>query len=543
VLWRITHGERHLVHDATDPATHRLIGMHRAVKRAAHKMKAFLRFKEVIQADAARAYVAWFEPAHHVVERVAPFFARRFASMRWSILTPECSAHWDGVDVRFGAGALRSCAPTADQPEELWRTYYANVFNPARVNTRAMRAEMPARYWSGLPEARLIPELRRGAPARVRAMLDQSRRSPERLPDDCAPTPEEMARAAALDHFGAWDPEHDPGASAARARDERVRASGVPTPCATVVGATTIAFGVAGWTDPTLTAPGVFYPGDCRSPEDRLRFYASRYPMVEVDATYYAMPTRAVAAAWATRTPESFVFDVKAHALMTGHPTDVKRLPDWLRRELPGRLVAERRVVSHLLPATLMSEVWSRFRSALDPLRARGKLGAIMLQFPRWFTPTRASAAALRRAKSLLGDDLATVEFRNAAWLEGRVAARTIALLRELRLSYVIVDAPQGMESSMPPTVAVTDPRLAVFRLHGRRVATWEAKNDPVTERYRYLYDRQQLSAWVPRVIDTAFNVARVHMTFNNNHANYATTNAAEMSELLESAAKGDGSP
>jgi len=106
-------------------------------------------------------------------------------------------------------------------------------------------------------------------------------------------------------------------------------------------------------------------------------------------------------------------------------------------------------------------------------------------------------------------------------------------LLTELGLSYVVVDAPAGMESSMPPTVAVTNPKLVVFRLHGRRVATWEAKNDPVTERYRYLYDEAQLREWSAKVRETAFNVARVHMTFNNNHANYATTNALEMGQIF----------
>ena len=255
--------------------------------------------------------------------------------------------------------------------------------------------------------------------------------------------------------------------------------------------------------------------------------------MVEVDATYYSLPSRSTAAAWDARTPPDFTFDIKAHALMTGHPTDVRRLPDWVRRTLPPRKDASTRIYTSDLPAEILDEVWSRFRSALEPIRASGKLGAIMLQFPRWFEPTRAAANALRRAKELLGDDCATVEFRNRAWMEGRIAARTIALLTELQLSYVIVDAPPGMQSSMPPTVAVTDPRLAVFRLHGRRVATWEAKNDPVTERYRYLYDREQLREWLPDVFRTAFNVARVHMTFNNNHANYATTNAAEMADIV----------
>jgi uncharacterized protein YecE (DUF72 family) len=258
--------------------------------------------------------------------------------------------------------------------------------------------------------------------------------------------------------------------------------------------------------------------------------------MVEVDATYYSMPSRSTAAAWAARTPHDFIFDIKAHALMTGHPTDVRRLPDWIRRALPKRSSDSSRIYSSDVPTEILDEVWARFRAALDPLRTAGKLGAIMLQFPRWFEPTRESADTLRRTKHLLGDDLATVEFRNRAWMEGRIGERTIALLADLELSYVIVDAPPGTQSSMPPTVAITDPRLAVFRFHGRRVSTWEAKNDPVTERYRYLYDRDELRAWVPSVLETAFNVARLHMTFNNNPANYATTNAAEMAELIATA-------
>jgi probable DNA metabolism protein len=534
VLWRMNHGEPELLSVITDPAVYRLVQMHRNVKRAAHKMKAFVRFRRIEVAD-ADAYVAWFEPAHLVVERTAPFFARRFASMRWSILTPDRCAHWDLKRLTFTDGVDRSAAPTDDSLEDLWRTYYASVFNPARLNGRAMRAEMPRRYWSGLPEARIIADLRNDAPRRVHGMLEQLHADPELMPPDLEAVGELRSMSpSSLDTPGAWDPVHDPGVSVARDRSPLPHI-GANAGCTST--SSRILFGVAGWTDPTLLAPGVFYPANCTSAEARLRYYASRYSMVEVDATYYSLPSRAMAAAWAARTPDNFVVDIKAHALMTGHPTDVRRLPDWVRRALPRRSSESARIYSRDVPVEILDEVWARFRAALDPLRTAGKLGAIMLQFPRWFEPTTEAADALRRAKRLLGDDLATIEFRNRAWMEGRIAAeRTVALLEDLELSYVIVDAPPGMPSSMPRTVAVTDPRLAVFRFHGRRVSTWEAKNDPVTERYRYLYDRAELRAWVPSVLETAFNVARVHMTFNNNHANYATTNSAEMAELIATA-------
>ena len=548
VLWRMNHGEPDLLSVITDPAVYRLVQMHRNVKRSAHKMKAFVRFRR-IDAPSGDVYVAWFEPAHLVVERTAPFFARRFASMRWSILTPDRCAHWDLQTLKFTDGVDRSAAPTDDALEELWTTYYANVFNPARLNGRAMRAEMPRRYWGNLPEARIIAELRSDAPGRVQRMLEQIHAEPEGVPAELDAVGEvRSASIPNLDTPGEWDPVHDPGVSTARERGKQVLRSlrshqDDDTSChpdgREAAGGPAfphISFGVAGWTDPTLLAPGVFYPTNCSTPEARLRYYATKYSMVEVDATYYSLPSRSTAAAWAARTPDGFTFDIKAHALMTGHPTDVRRLPDWVRRALPKRSAESPRIYSSDVPAEILDEVWSRFRAALDPIRSAGKLGAIMLQFPRWFEPARESANALRRAKQLLGDDLATVEFRNRAWMEGRIGERTIALLKDLELSYVIVDAPPGTESSMPPTVAVTDPRLAVFRFHGRRVATWEAKNDPVTERYRYLYDRAELRAWLPSILETAFNVARVHMTFNNNHANYATTNAAEMAELVANA-------
>jgi uracil-DNA glycosylase len=168
-LWRLTNGERHLLEVAVDADVRRLRAMERAVRRASHKMKAFVRFRATGGAD--DPYVAWFEPEQRVVERVAPFFARRFTGMRWSILTPERCAHWDGTELSFSPGAPRSAAPESDHLEDLWRTYYAHIFNPARLNPRAMRAELPVGYWKNLPEAELIPTLQRDAAARTRRMV------------------------------------------------------------------------------------------------------------------------------------------------------------------------------------------------------------------------------------------------------------------------------------------------------------------------------------------------------------------------------------
>ncbi|MBX7248154.1 MAG: UdgX family uracil-DNA binding protein [Caulobacteraceae bacterium] len=157
LLWRMR--ERpDLLHVDSDADVADALERARNVSRASHKMKAFVRFREV-EDDAGEAYVSWFEPAHRVVEKTAPFFVRRFTTMRWSILTPDLSAIWDGERLVYAPGASRQDAPGDDRLEDFWRAYYASIFNPARLKARTMQGEMPKRYWRNLPEAVLIPSL------------------------------------------------------------------------------------------------------------------------------------------------------------------------------------------------------------------------------------------------------------------------------------------------------------------------------------------------------------------------------------------------
>lgn len=186
MLWRMTHGERGLLGNPTDPDVLRAMALAQAVRRDTHKMKAFVRFREVPgQQD---AFIAWFEPDHHIVDRVAPFFERRFTGMRWAILTPYRSVRWDGQALAFGPGGKQADAPVEDAREELWRTYYANIFNPARLNTRMMQQEMPAKYWKHLPEASLLPTLVLDAGDRVQEMHDREAQAPQRrIPERSIP--------------------------------------------------------------------------------------------------------------------------------------------------------------------------------------------------------------------------------------------------------------------------------------------------------------------------------------------------------------------
>jgi DNA polymerase len=177
LLWRTTHGERELLRIASDPLVHRLERMAKAVRRDAHKMTAFLRFRR-IEDDGGERYVAWFEPEHFILRRVADFFIGRFAAMRWSILTPQNAMHWDGKELTFSEGVSPKNAPAADALEDWWRAYYRATFNPARANLAATMAEMPKKYWRNMPETDLIPGLLAEAGARTRQMLEQAPPAP-----------------------------------------------------------------------------------------------------------------------------------------------------------------------------------------------------------------------------------------------------------------------------------------------------------------------------------------------------------------------------
>lgn len=291
--------------------------------------------------------------------------------------------------------------------------------------------------------------------------------------------------------------------------------------------------GTASWTDPTMLAPGVFYPAEAKTPEARLRFYGSLYPIVEVDATYYAITAEPVARAWANRTPPGFTFDVKAHALMTGHPTEVRRLPAAVRELLPPEAAAKPRVYPRDLPEEALALVFELFSGSIEPLRDAGKLGAVLLQFPPWFYPSFGSFDAILEARARLAGLPVSVEFRHGSWFNEKNRDRTLAFLHEHAIPYVVVDEPQGFRSSVPTVLEVTSPDLAIVRFHGRNAATWEAKGLSASQRFNYLYGEEELAERVTDVRQLAREAKEVHLIFNNCYANYGTTNARQIAELL----------
>ena len=289
-----------------------------------------------------------------------------------------------------------------------------------------------------------------------------------------------------------------------------------------------ILVGTSSWTDPTLLESG-WYPPGAKTAEGRLAYYAERFPIVEVDATYYAPPSERNAALWVERTPPDFTFNIKAFSLLTQHPTKVLALPKDLRPETDKRAVYAKD-----LPEPVVDEVWEMFRRALMPLHSAGKLGVVLFQFPEWFVPNAEAHRYVERCKERLPDYRLAIEFRRGSWMDppGR-AERTLEWLRAQDLPYVCVDMPQGFPSSLPPVVAATASDVAFVRFHGRNADAWKRKGLTTAERFNYLYSHEELTAWQQPLFDLAGEVKRVHVMFNNCYRDNAVRNAAQLADLL----------
>jgi uncharacterized protein YecE (DUF72 family) len=293
-----------------------------------------------------------------------------------------------------------------------------------------------------------------------------------------------------------------------------------------------ILVGSCSWADKTLIESG-WYPPEAKTPRDRLRFYSERFPIVEADSTYYAIPLPSNAEQWVENTPPDFTFDIKSFALFTGHGAAVRAFPKEVREALPPALREKPNVYLKDLPAEIADEMWRRFDEVLLPLDSAGKLGVVLFQFPPWFGPSRANREYILRAKEKLGQYQMAVEFRNGAWMSGpEDQARTLRFLAENRLVYVCVDEPQGFRSSVPPVTAATAP-VAVVRMHGRNAATWERKTATAAERFAYLYSEEELREWAPRIRRLAEEAREVHVLFNNCYRDYAVRNAQEIGRML----------
>lgn len=293
-----------------------------------------------------------------------------------------------------------------------------------------------------------------------------------------------------------------------------------------------IKIGTCSWTDPTLTGTDVFYPREKMSAEERLGFYAEHFPIVEVDATYYAPPSERVSGLWVERTPPGFIFDIKAFRLLTQHPTPPSSLWKEFRAKLPSEMADKRNVYMRDLPRDLQAEAVQAFRDALMPLHSSGKLGVVLFQLPPFVYPTRGSFGYLKWVAEHLDDFQLAVEFRNGRWLDQENMTDTLDFLERHGLAYVCVDEPQGFKSSVPPVVAVTAP-VAEVRFHGRNADNWEKKGIGAAERFRYDYTLEELAEWVPRLRTLGDGADSVHALMNNCYADYGIRSAHLLEDLL----------
>jgi uncharacterized protein YecE (DUF72 family) len=271
-----------------------------------------------------------------------------------------------------------------------------------------------------------------------------------------------------------------------------------------------IRVGVCSWADETLTK--FWYPKGVTKGEDRLRYYAERFDVVEANSTYYRLPEPTMVENWTARTPEGFTMHVKAFGVMTRHPVKVDQLPTDLRdvpTDARGRVDRP--------PREYRAEVFRRFHDALEPLRSTGKLGGILMQFPPYVVYKPASLEYLAWAKEQLAGDEMLVEFRHGSWLDDENRAETLRFLEEHGMTYVTVDAPQTGGKNVLPTIAAATSETAYVRFHGRNAETWNKRTGSAAERFDYLYSDDELNEWVPKLRELAGQAQTVYAMFNNN--------------------------
>lgn len=291
--------------------------------------------------------------------------------------------------------------------------------------------------------------------------------------------------------------------------------------------------GTCGWTEQGLIEANSFYPALEMTAQQRLRFYATRFPIVEVDSTFYSVPSEQNSVLWVERTPPHFVFNIKALGLFTQHSVVTRSLPVRIRELMAGPETAKPRVYMRSLSINAQTVLWTMFRGALEPLDAAGKLGAVLFQFPAWFTKNRDNVRYLEALRDLLPYRIA-VEFRGGDWMEEHHAASTLQILQRCGYIYCAVDEPQGFRSSTPPVLATTAPQ-AMFRLHGRNAQVWEAKDLPnASHRFNYLYTQAELKDLTKKVGWLAEQADEVHVLFNNNFRDYHVRNAQTFGRMLE---------
>jgi len=295
-----------------------------------------------------------------------------------------------------------------------------------------------------------------------------------------------------------------------------------------------ILVGTSSWTDKTLIESGRFYPATATTPEERLRFYASQFPIVEIDSSFYGIPSIENAQRWIERTPPGFVFNIKAYRLFTRHQTPLVSLAKDMRDALGP--TGKKNVYDKDVPSEITTELWRQFRAVLEVLRQAGKLGAVHMQFAPWVAFHPETFDYLVHCRAMLAGFTVAIEFRNKTWFNSdKHVARTLAFERENAFVNVVVDEPQGIANTIPAVWEVTNSELAVVRLHGRNHATWNRKGlKASSQRFDYDYAEDELSDLASDIKEVAPKAASVHVLFNNNYQDQGQRGARALTRLLQ---------
>jgi uncharacterized protein YecE (DUF72 family) len=296
----------------------------------------------------------------------------------------------------------------------------------------------------------------------------------------------------------------------------------------------TIRIGTASWADKSLIDTGRFYPPEVTTAQSRLRYFATQFPLLEVDSTYYAVPSVDATGLWAQRTPDGFVMNVKAFRLFTGHQTSPAVLPSDLRDALPSDLKLKSVIYYSDVPGELASELWARFRGALQPLREAGRLGLVHFQFPPWLVRNRAGHGHVAHCVERMAGHTLSVEFRSDKWFEGPHAAGTIAFQRELGVVHTIVDEPTGLSNTVPAIWETTHDDYALVRMHGRNAAAWNDRSGHSGGRFNYDYDDAELEGLGHQIELLDRPGLDIHVVLNNNKEDQAQRNGRTLIKTMK---------
>lgn len=294
-----------------------------------------------------------------------------------------------------------------------------------------------------------------------------------------------------------------------------------------------IHIGTCSWAESSLIKSGEFYPREMKTAEERLRYYATRFEVVEVNSSYYAIPDRSNVALWAARTPDKFIFHVKAFCALTGHGIDPGALPADILAALPAGEKSGKCL--YVKDRGALKEIGGRFKEALNPLNRASKLGLIVFQFPPWFRYSSENLDFLLFCQRNMGELRIAVEFRHGNWLSSGSAEEVFRFLKQHGITYITADEPQFGNFATVPFLPEVTTDTAYFRFHGRNRENWLKRGLETSLRYDYLYSDSELKELSRPVIDAGKKAATVHAMFNNCHGASAVRNALRFREMLKS--------